>query len=113
LASAFLTENADAQSDDHNNSANYVLPACQRYIARSNSNSLNTLREGLCAGLIEGLFYLAHLLPPERRSCAPESVTTGQVLRVAVAYIERRPQRMHENFKELALDAFHDAWPCR
>jgi Ssp1 endopeptidase immunity protein Rap1a len=68
---------------------------------------------GVCAGTIEGLGYMASLLPREKRPCPPPSVTNGQVVRVVVAYIERRPQRMHENFKELTLEALHDAWPCR
>jgi hypothetical protein len=35
------------------------------------------------------------------------------MVRVAVAYIERRPQRMHEDFRMLAVEAFHEAWPCK
>jgi hypothetical protein len=32
---------------------------------------------------------------------------------VVVAYIERRPQRMHEDFGVLAVEALHEAWPCK
>jgi hypothetical protein len=42
-----------------------------------------------------------------------KGVTNTQIVRVVVVYIERRPQRMHENFKDLVLEALHDAWPCR
>jgi hypothetical protein len=32
---------------------------------------------------------------------------------VVLAYIQRRPQRMHEDFQDLAIEAFHEAWPCK
>ena len=111
LAVALLSKPVDAQSDV--DSANYVLPACKQFIARSN-NLGTALREGQCVGMIEGLSYTAwQLTLPEMRSCSPKDVTKGQAVRVVVAYIERRPQRMHENFKELALEALRDAWSCR
>jgi hypothetical protein len=31
---------------------------------------------------------------------------------VVIAYIEAHPQRMNDDFTELALEAMHDAWPC-
>jgi hypothetical protein len=65
-----------------------------------------------CAGKVDGLFYVGRMLPPEYGSCAPEGVNNKQMVRVVVAYIERRPQRMHENFNRLALEALHEAWPC-
>jgi len=37
----------------------------------------------------------------------------GQMLSVALAYIERRPQRGHEEFAELAIEAWREAWPCK
>jgi len=45
--------------------------------------------------------------------CPPQNVTTGHTVRVVIAYIERRPERMHEDFRGLALEAIHEAWPCR
>ena len=58
--------------------------------------------EAMCAGIISGLAYTVKFLPPNSSSCRPESVTTGQMVRVVVAYIERRPERMHEDFRRLA-----------
>jgi hypothetical protein len=31
---------------------------------------------------------------------------------VVISYVEARPERMHVNIKQLALEAFHRAWPC-
>ena len=110
LAVALLTKPVDAQSNDVH-SANQILPACQKFLAATDPGS--AVRQGECAGIIEGLSYMADLLPPDRSSCRPQAVIHGQMIRVVVAYIERRPQRMHESFKRLALEALHDAWPCK
>jgi hypothetical protein len=34
------------------------------------------------------------------------------MVRVVVAYIEARPARVHEDFRNLALEALREAWPC-
>ena len=36
-----------------------------------------------------------------------------QVIRVIVAYIDKRPERMHEDFALLTLEALKNAWPCK
>jgi hypothetical protein len=38
---------------------------------------------------------------------------TGQAVGVVVRYIDQRPERMHEKFMTLALEALQQAWPCR
>jgi hypothetical protein len=43
----------------------------------------------------------------------PDGVTTGQEVRVVIAYIDARPARMHEDFRSLALEALRAAWPCK
>ncbi len=45
--------------------------------------------------------------------CIPNNVVTVQAVRVMVRYMEARPQKMHEPFVVLALEALQDAWPCR
>jgi hypothetical protein len=42
-----------------------------------------------------------------------DGVTLGQEVRVVVAYIEARPELMHEPFRMLALEVLRSAWPCR
>jgi hypothetical protein len=32
---------------------------------------------------------------------------------VVIKYIEARPERMHERFGDLALEALTAAWPCK
>jgi hypothetical protein len=35
--------------------------------------------------------------------------TYNQVVRVAIRYIDQRPQRMHERFEALAMEVMYDA----
>jgi hypothetical protein len=87
------------------NSANYLMPAC-RELLNPNSN-VRAYDQGTCAGLITGLSYL------DINSCKPSGVTRGQTYRVVVQYIDSRPARMHEDFRDLALEAMKAAWPCK
>jgi hypothetical protein len=38
--------------------------------------------------------------------------TLNQQVKVVISYIEARPARMHEPFRDLALEALRAAWPC-
>ena len=68
---------------------------------------------GFCAGVVHGLGYVGKILPPEYEFCVPPTADALQGARVVVNYIEARPQRMHEHFRQLTLEALHDAWPCK
>src|SRR6516164_3499569 len=110
LAAALLAQNADAQTKPDRWSANYLMPACRNWITFAGDRQ--GIDEALCAGIISGLAYTVKFLPPDSSSCTPEGVTIGEMVRVVVAYIERRPERMHEDFRKLAVEAWHEAWPC-
>jgi hypothetical protein len=112
LAAALFSQDADAESDKR--SANYLVPECQKFIALSEGDTfISGLNQGRCVGIIHGISYLSEYLPPDVRSCPPKGATAAQTIRVVLAYIERRPQRMHEDFRELAIEALHEAWPCK
>jgi Rap1a immunity proteins len=111
LAAALLAENADAQTKPDRWSANYLMPACRDWIA-GDRQGRDYVDEAMCAGIISGLAYTAKFLPPDTSSCRPQGVTIGQMVGVVVGYIERRPERMHEDFRRLAIEAWHEAWPC-
>jgi hypothetical protein len=61
---------------------------------------------GLCMGLVAGANYV------DAKSCAPEDATDSQLVRVVLAYVELRPQRLNEDFMKLVVDALRSAWPC-
>jgi hypothetical protein len=50
-----------------------------------------------------------------KRACIefPKGATVEQGVRVIVRYIEARPQRCTNRLCFLAIEALHDAWPCR
>ena len=91
-----------AQEDPY--SANDVMPGCREAENRTDA----TFRRGLCMGIVSTI-GTAGLLPG---ICRPENVTNFQVIRVVVKYIDDRPERQHENFKVLAIEALRAAWPC-
>jgi hypothetical protein len=85
-------------------SANYWLPRCKDFIAANSNRELEG--QGVCAGRVEALSLA---------SCVriPDGVTVAEAVGVVVRYIEERRQRMDESFNALALEALHDAWPCK
>jgi len=104
---------ATAQQPIENTSANTVFLGCKAYA----ENRMTNMRLGaighFCAGVVHGLAYVAERLPQEDRSCAPPTSDAQQLVRVVISYLEARPQHMHEDFRTLALEAFHNAWPCK
>jgi hypothetical protein len=111
-----------AQAEEDKSSANYMLPLCRS--------------TALCHGIVQGMLYMGSLgwvawiarkAPPKdpqelfllKRLCITppdiplDRVTINQAVRVVIAYIEARPDRMYEDFTDLALEALQAAWPCK
>jgi Rap1a immunity proteins len=113
LAAALLAQTADAQP---NMTANALVPACKEVIAvgegRQKENTDTALERGVCIGIVAALAAAARAFPPGFSTCVPQGATYGQMIRVVVAYIERYPQRMHEDLRQLTTLALHEAWPC-
>jgi hypothetical protein len=101
-----------AQVDRH--SANFVLPGCKTVIGEGREG-INVAEQGYCLGVMDTLGLISSILNEHSWSCIeyPKGSTVNQGLRVVVRYIEARPQRMHESFAFLAIEALHNAWPCR
>jgi hypothetical protein len=93
-------------------SANTVLPGCKAMIE---GREMGRKDEGLCGGALSALVFMSSgpALPAWACLNVPSTATVAQGARVVVRYIEARPQRMHENFNGLALEALREAWPCR
>ncbi len=104
---------ATAQQPTEDTSANAVFLGCKGLVEdRAPTAQLNALAN-FCSGVVHGLAYIGNTLPPEQQSCPPAASTARQLARVVVNYIEAHPQRMHEDFRWLTLEAFHYAWPCK
>jgi hypothetical protein len=108
---------AGAETDT--NSANYNLPACRDYgLAMGGDRQLmddflqnpgRLMKANVCAGQILGISQVLEVMG---QICAPALVTMGQSVALVVNYIERIPERWHENFTILAIEALIRAWPC-
>jgi Rap1a immunity proteins len=104
-----LTMPASAEDrPDYRVSANYFLPRCKGQLKATGIID-ETWDQAKCYGFIEGLVYAAI----DRSFCPPKGVVFGQGAAVVIKYIEARPERMHEKFGDLALEALTAAWPCK
>jgi hypothetical protein len=56
---------------------------------------------------------VSYFMGERRLICSPQNVWREQRIRVVVAFIDARPARMHEDFRQLALEALMGAWPCK
>lgn len=86
-------------------SANFYLPGCKDFIAGKSN-----FYAGRCVGAIE---VLDALNLDTKLFCPPEANDNLQRVRVIIAYIEARPERMNEDFRLMANEAMAKAWPCR
>jgi hypothetical protein len=96
-------------------SGNSMLAACQRWANSSKavSNSLESLNEGRCGGMISAIFFYGEVLPTTIRFCSPAGANPGQALRIVIKYLTDNPAITHRDFLELAPEALHRAWPCK
>jgi hypothetical protein len=96
-------------------SANSMLPYCRAAVNnQAPTLASDAVMQGMCVGIVDALDFMMSNYPPqedEHRSCPPD-VTLKETVQVVIKYIDARPERMHENFKTLAIEAIYDAWPC-
>jgi hypothetical protein len=100
------------------NSATFLLPHCKAFVDSAPGKDNDVFLQGVCAGQLYAVFthvWSVNLTCPPASETHPESrsvVTTRQMARVVITYIEQNPQLMHESLMELAVKAFVKAWPC-
>ena len=85
------------------NEAFEVMPGCRALLAQLAESRLG---QGYCLG------YVAALVDFPLGICAPGTATYGQAVRVVTSYVDARPDRQHEPFAGLAMEALRQAWPC-
>jgi hypothetical protein len=72
---------------------------------------------GICWGAFSTLQRVIVQANTDRRPifnvCAPEKSTRTQIIEVFVEYARRNPQRLHEDFFDVAIDALRGAFPCQ
>jgi F0F1-type ATP synthase assembly protein I len=113
LAAAILlwaSSTAVAQQEDVT-SGNVFLPACKSFLIAHidpSPKALDAFYMGECVGIVATVSILAESVG----SCPPMNSTAAQQVRVVVSFLEAHSERLHENFIDLAIDAFRQAWPC-
>jgi hypothetical protein len=108
-----VNSGAVAQPVEEDTSANPVFLGCKAFAEDRATIARLVSAANYCSGIVHGLVYVGNVLPPEWQSCPPPTSDARQLARVVVKYIEDRPERMHEDFRTLVLEAFHNAWPCK
>jgi Rap1a immunity proteins len=94
-------------------SAGYFMPGCRdaaSLITFSNvgESEEQVARQGFCAGIVVGLSFMGQ----PYGVCVPAGTTSQQVISTVVQYIDGQPERIHEDFNPLALEALRSSWPC-
>lgn len=116
--SALVARLPAAAQTIHADTANFMLPYCQREVESPHGALLGLFGSevaywsGRCSGIVETIWAMNDRLPPPSRSCAPKSVTRQQVMRVVVDYMQRNPAENHEAVGTLTIRALARAWPC-
>jgi Rap1a immunity proteins len=101
-----------AQTPAPNTYSGYsTLPECKAF-ADEHANLGQRAAGYFCAGELRALAYVSHVLTPELRSCVPANLSNGQLVAVAIQYIEQHPSQMNDDFMKLALQAYRQTWPC-
>lgn len=94
-----------AQSQDMA-SANYLMPGCRNFV---DGAAHGHFLQGACAGVVRATSYFGR---SNLGACVPEGTTFNEATKVIIVYVDERPERMHERFEKLALEALQQAWPC-
>ena len=91
---------------------------CEGAVRALDSKSGLNFGTGYCAGFLRGTYDAvtstsnANLMP-EYRICSPKiPVTTEQLIRVYMNYLDRHPKIQQERTHSVALKAFHSEWSC-
>jgi hypothetical protein len=109
LILAVLLSSSCAYAED-NNSANFWQPKCKSLLVHPITE--DTVAGG-CIGVMMMLKSIGSFLQPPRKVCVPSDATIEQMLRVVTKSIDEHPERTHELFVRLAIEATQAAWPCK
>jgi len=66
-----------------------------------------------CLGYVAAIGQVRNFLSEKEKFCPSTQVTTMQMTRVVVQFMERNPSVLDKPFLLLALFAYEEAWPCK
>ena len=89
---------------------------CRAALALSNGQAANLYNAGVCTGTVKGAMDMAASyknLADANVICFPESITTGQNIKIVMDYLDNHPQELQKRQGPLIYVALKDAFPCR
>ena len=89
----------------------FFIPHCKATLDDANTDEL--FRQGQCSGTLLAAHSLSEQLSTNLRFCSPAETQAGELVRVAVAYIDAHPDSMDTMLLDTAIIAFKAKWPCR
>ena len=105
-AIAFLAVPNMANAETDTTSGSFYLEGCSNFL---NSSAKDMFVQGMCAGIINSAFFNSEF----SGKCLPSKVAVGQAMRVYIEYLNKYPERQHENGLKLFNEAMSEAWPCK
>jgi len=68
--------------------------------------------EGVCWGMIAGFDY-GYSSKMRTTYCVPSEVNKGQIIKVVRKYIDEHPEKLHELYGKLIVEALNESFPCQ
>lgn len=73
----------------------------------------NSVYEGACYGFITGVYDTSDGKTWNGKTyCSPKGVTTGQLVKVVIKWLNEHPEALHNTAASLVQAAFLEAFPC-
>jgi Rap1a immunity proteins len=94
-------------------SGDALLTHCQLVLQAPTARSFEA---GVCVGILQTLRYIQPLLDPKYGKagyCLPRELSDEQEVQAVVSYLQSHPERLSQEGRTLALDALHEAFPCK
>ena len=94
-------------------SGEVLLKHCESALLERSPRSFEA---GVCVGMLQTLTYIQPLLDPKYGKagyCLPQGLASEQEVQIVVTYLQSHPERRQEEGRTLALDALHQAFPCK
>jgi hypothetical protein len=121
IAALLIATQTQAQSDP--NSGRVFYPSClaatdivqgKRPAADSEDASKQLRQAAICFGAVTTIMNVEPFFKPEYAVCPPKDtkLSVDKMVPVVTAYLKTHPERLSENFHQLAVNALAAAWPC-
>lgn len=88
---------------------NDLLRRCQ---GQSENAAIKIMNDTFCLGVIAGYTDALRVTPSLKALCIPQNAEWEQRRKVVVKYMNEYPEKLHQYYGILILDAVAEAFPC-